>query len=130
MPEHTETGSQGPGMLFINRTVRGVQYTGDSGSMAIGASARSCLTHGLAATGDRRRVTSFHVITPRASPVIHLRTAGFVCVCVPQPPPGFYTTAATAVESDGRGGDDINMEQNDGRCGDDTSKEQNDREWQ
>ena len=30
----------------------------------------------------------------------------------------------------GRGGNDVNEEQNDGRCGDETSTEQNDREWQ
>ena len=46
-----------------------------------GASARSFLTHGLAAACDRRRVTSCHVVTPRASPVIQLRTAVVCCCC-------------------------------------------------
>ena len=85
---------------------------------------------------NNERVTSFHVVTPRALPVvmtivIHLRTAVLcVCVCAPTAIWVYTTTAAIAGESDGRGGDDVNMEQNDGRCGDDTSTEQNDREWQ
>ena len=65
---------------------------------------------------NKERVTSFHVVTPRASPVvmtivIQLRTP-VVVFCAPTAT-GVYTTAATAGESDGRGGDDVNEEQND-----------------
>ena len=66
---------------------------------------------------NKERVTSFHVVTPRALPVvmtivIHLRTA-VVVFCAPTAI-WVYTTAATAGESDGRGGDDVNEEQDDG----------------
>ena len=82
---------------------------------------------------NKERVTSFHVVTSRASPVSRLSSTyvqQLLFFCAPTAFWVYTTTAAIAGESDGRGGDDVNMEQNDGRCGDDTSTEQNDREWQ
>ena len=83
---------------------------------------------------NKERVTSFHVVTIAGLALFHDCHPTYVqqllLFCAPTAFWVYTTTAAIAGESDGRGGDDVNMEQNDGRCGDDTSTEQNDREWQ